>query len=109
MSDLQVARTKMLHLRLESHEQPGRLNLPRLPDEIMKSNSCSNGSYSYMNDVSLSDLPIYIIIIIKNDTESGAYILISETKKHDCCFKSKCLGVSQARTHKAPYTLSIAG
>ena len=26
------------------------------PDEIVKSNSCSNGSY--MNDVSLSDLPI---------------------------------------------------
>ena len=25
------------------------------PDEIVKSNSCSNGSY--MNDVSLSDLP----------------------------------------------------
>ena len=32
MSDLQVARTKMLHLCLESHEQPGRLNLPRLPE-----------------------------------------------------------------------------
>ena len=27
------------------------------PDEIVKSNSCSNGSYAYMNDVSLSDLP----------------------------------------------------
>ena len=26
------------------------------PNEIVKSNSCSNGSY--MNDVSLSDLPI---------------------------------------------------
>lgn len=31
MSDLQVPRTKMWHLCLESHEQPGRLNLPRLP------------------------------------------------------------------------------
>ena len=27
------------------------------PDEIVKSNSCSNGSY--MIDVSLSDLPVY--------------------------------------------------
>ena len=34
MSDLQVARTKMLHSCLESHEQPGRLNLPRLPDPV---------------------------------------------------------------------------
>ena len=31
MSAVQVACTKMLHLCLESHKQPGRLNLPRLP------------------------------------------------------------------------------
>ena len=31
MSDLQVAHTKMLHFCLESHEQPDRLNLLRLP------------------------------------------------------------------------------
>ena len=31
MSAVQVVCTKMLHLSLESHEKPGRLNLPRLP------------------------------------------------------------------------------
>ena len=37
LSAVQVARTKMLHyLCLKSHEQPGRLNLPRLPGSTIR-------------------------------------------------------------------------